>query len=94
MIGDACEHGRQIGFGIDAVEFRRADQRVHRRGAIGARIRPSKKVVLPAERHSAQCELEVLPGTDAAALDGRVKEEEFFQPIPWCSFETGGSSEY
>lgn len=34
--GDACEYVGEPGQGIDAVEFRRRDQRHYKRGPIGA----------------------------------------------------------
>ena len=52
MVGNACEDVRQIGFRIDPVQFRRADQAVYGCGAIAASIRSSKQIVLAAERIS------------------------------------------
>jgi len=46
MVGDTGQHFAQIGFGIEAVEFRRTDQTVDGSGAFAASIRSGKQVVL------------------------------------------------
>ncbi len=54
MLGDAREHLAQIGLGIQAVEFRRADQAVDRRGTLAAGVRPGEEVVLATKCDGAQ----------------------------------------
>ena len=49
MIGDALDDETQIGFGVEAVEFGRADQAVDGSGAFAAGIRPGKQIVLAAD---------------------------------------------
>ena len=48
------EHLAQVRLGIQAVQLRRADQAVDRRGALAAGVRAGEEVVLAAERHRAQ----------------------------------------
>ena len=54
VVGDASHHIPQIGFGIQAVKFRRTDQAVDRRGTFSSGIRSCEQVVLPSQGHSAQ----------------------------------------
>ena len=54
MLGDALEHVAQIGFGIEAIELRGAEQRVDRRGAFAAGIGTGEEIVLAPERDRAQ----------------------------------------
>ncbi len=54
MVGDAGEHLPQIGFGIETIELRRTDQAVDGCGALAARIRSRKQVILPAQGHATQ----------------------------------------
>ena len=49
VVGDAREHVPQIGFGIDAIEFRGADQAVDRSGSFTASILSREQVILPAQ---------------------------------------------
>ena len=46
MLGDLRQHLAQGGFGIQAVEFGRTDQAIHRSGTMSARIRPGEHQVL------------------------------------------------
>ena len=46
VVGEAGEHGEQIAFWIEAVEFGRADQNVEDGGAPSASIRAGEEVVL------------------------------------------------
>jgi|CZLA01.1.fsa_nt_gi hypothetical protein len=54
MIGDAGEHFAQIGFGIEAVEFRGPDQAIDGGCTFAASIRSGKQVVLPSESYTTQ----------------------------------------
>jgi len=54
MVGDAGHHFPQIGFGIQTVEFGRADQAVNDSSSFSARARSCEQIVLPSQGHSAQ----------------------------------------
>ena len=47
MLGDPLDDEPQISFGVEAVEFGRADQAVDCSGAFAAGIRPGKEIILP-----------------------------------------------
>ena len=49
VVGDAAEHVTQVGFGIEAVQFGRLDQRVYRCGALAAAIGAGEDPILSAE---------------------------------------------
>jgi hypothetical protein len=52
MIGDAPEHLPEVGLRIQAVQFRRGDSAVDRRGVLAAGVRPGEDVVLAPQRFS------------------------------------------
>ena len=54
MLSNALEHISQIRFWIEAVEFRRADERVDGSGSLAAGIRAGEQMVLAPERDRAQ----------------------------------------
>jgi len=53
MIGDAGEDVVQIGLGVEAIEFRGLDQRVHRRGALAATVRAGEDPIFSAQSNHA-----------------------------------------
>jgi len=54
MLGDVGQHMAQPGFGGDAVELGRADQRVDRGGALAAAVGAGEQVVAAADGNTAQ----------------------------------------
>ena len=54
MVRNTGEDVRQIGFRIDPVQFRRADQAVDCSGPLPADVGSSKQVVLTTQGHSSQ----------------------------------------
>ena len=54
MVGNAGQHGSQIGFGVEAVEFGGFDQRQDAGGAFAALVRAGEQPVLAAETDPAQ----------------------------------------
>lgn len=53
MIGNTGEHVAQVSEWIDAIEFARRDQRVHRRRPLAAAVGAGKEEVLASTRNSA-----------------------------------------
>ena len=49
MVGDAAEDIAQVVFGVEAIEFRGLDQRVHRGGPFATGIRSGKNPILSAK---------------------------------------------
>ena len=70
MIGDPAEHVGEPGLRIDVVEFRRADQGVHRGGPLATTIGAGEQPCAAAERDSAQGALGGVVGqADAAVVE-------------------------
>jgi hypothetical protein len=49
VIGDAGKHVAQVGFGVEAVQFRRLDQRVHGGGTLAAAVGAGEEPILSAQ---------------------------------------------
>src|ERR1700726_622072 len=49
VIGDAGKHVAQVGFGVEAVQFRRLDQRVHGGGPLAAAVGAGEEPILSAQ---------------------------------------------
>jgi hypothetical protein len=47
MLGDAADHLTQVGLGVEAVEFARADQAVDCRRTLASRVRARNEEILP-----------------------------------------------
>ena len=54
MIGDTIQHIGEPGAGIDIVESRRDDERIHRGCPLATAVTAGEQPALPAERHAAQ----------------------------------------
>ena len=54
MIGDACEHLAQVGFGIEPVQLGRLDQGVEGGRAFGPKVGTGEQVILAPDRDAAQ----------------------------------------
>ena len=54
VVRDLAQHRPQIGFGVAAVQFGGADQRVHRGGPFAARVGTGEQKVFSAESHRSQ----------------------------------------
>lgn len=46
MLGDAADHMTQVGLGVEAVEFGRADQAVNRRRTLASRVGAREEEIL------------------------------------------------
>src|SRR5471030_1111437 len=69
MLGDVGQHMAQPGFGGDAVELGRADQRVDRGGALAAAVGAGEQVVAAADgtprkaRSAAELSISMMPSS-------------------------------
>ena len=54
MIGDTRQDLAQVGFGVESVEFRRANQAVDGCSTLAARVGTREQIVLPTQRDHAQ----------------------------------------
>ena len=69
MIGDTIQHIGEPGAGIDIVESRRDDERIHRGRPLATAVTAGEQPALPAERHAAQRSFgRVVGETDASVV--------------------------
>jgi hypothetical protein len=68
MVGDAGQHVSEIRFGVEAVDFGRANQAVDRGGALAASIGAGEQVVLAAQSDAAQSTIGGIVSLDAAVV--------------------------
>ena len=79
MVGDTGEHVAQVGFRIDVVQFRGADEAVDRGGTFAASVRSREQVVLAAQGDHAQGSFcGVVIDLDAPVVD--IAQQRFQRP--------------
>jgi hypothetical protein len=47
MVRDLCQHGAEIEFRVEAVEFGRSNEAVYGSGAVATRVGVGEQIVLP-----------------------------------------------
>lgn len=83
MLGNLLEDATQVSFRIKAVELRRANQAIDRRGAFAAGIRTREQIVLAAERNSTQRPFGgVVVDLDPSVADIAYKRPPVIERIP------------
>jgi hypothetical protein len=94
MVGDTIQHIGEPGAGIDTVQSRRDDERIHRGRPLATAITAGEQPALPAESHAAQRSFgRVVRETNASVMQEASERLPPFEHVIHCFRDIGVSRE-